>query len=68
MVIRDLVQPLVYSEYVRGQLELEARVFLENMSTVNSAITFISALLFLAMYLNFATQGGVKAKSNTDKK
>lgn len=58
MVMRDMIQPMVYSEFVRGQLELEARQFLHNMSVINSLITFISALMFLAMYLNFATQGG----------
>jgi len=54
MVVRNLVAPLTYSELVQGRLEFEAEIFIENQSLVEAASTFITALLFLAMYYLFS--------------
>ncbi|TNV80664.1 hypothetical protein FGO68_gene11816 [Halteria grandinella] len=54
MVVRNLVAPLTYSELVQGRLEFEAEIFIENQSLVEAAFTFVTALLFLAMYYIFS--------------
>lgn len=54
MVVRNLVVPLTYSEFIQGRLEFEAEMFIENQSIYEAIFTFITALLFLAMYYIFS--------------
>lgn len=64
MVVRDLVTPYTYSEFCTGQLELEAINFKENMVLFDTIFTALTALMFLAMYYNFASSqnGGIRPK------
>jgi hypothetical protein len=54
MVVRNLVVPLAYSELVQGRLEFEAEIFIENQTILEAAFTFLTSLLFLAMYYIFS--------------
>jgi len=70
MVVRDLVTPLTYSEFITGQLELEAINFKENMTLFDTIFTCLTAFIFLSMYYNFASasNGSIRPKAEKKKK
>lgn len=67
MVVRDIIVPLTLSEIIVGDLEFNLLVFIENQSVILGILTYLTSLLFLAMYYNFATQNGARGGRKSGK-
>jgi hypothetical protein len=62
LVIRDLVDPIISSELIGVYTELKVKSFLDRQAVVLGILTYITSLLFLAMYYSFANRNST---SNT---
>ena len=54
VVMRNLVAPLAASEVIKSRLEFQAELIIENQSIVESSFTYLTCLLFLALYAVFS--------------
>ena len=56
LVIRDIVDPIISSEIIGVFTELKVKSFLDRQAVVLGILTYITSLLFLAMYYSFASR------------
>ncbi len=56
LVIRDIVDPIISSEIIGVFTELKVKSFLDRQAVILGILTYITSLLFLAMYYSFASR------------